>query len=317
MNPTATTVLPPALQRGDTVALAAPARWVTPEQVEPAVRVLEGWGLRVLIPDGLFARDGQLAGSDSHRAALFQRLLDDPSVRAIVCARGGYGTVRIVDRLDWSAFAQSPKWVVGFSDATVLHSHIHTRLGIATLHATMPALFPDDYDDDPDSPSFNPAVTTLGEWLFGRKPHYQWQSDRLARPGRAKAPVVGGNLSVLYSLCGSPSALDTRGKILLLEDLDEYLYHIDRMMQNLLRNGMLDRLAGLVVGGMTQMHDNSVPFGEEAYDIIRRTVAPFGYPVAFHAPFGHDEVNNLALPLGAMATLRVGRDASASLDFSA
>lgn len=284
----------PFLSRGDRVALAAPARKVSPEEMAPAVAMLQSWGLEVLVPSGLYAADGQLAGSDAHRTALLQALLDDEAVRAILCCRGGYGSVRIVDRLDFSRFARKPKWMVGYSDITVFHSHIQALLGLPTLHATMPVNFP--ADGRPTA-----ATESLRRALFGEPQVYEWEAPltlNVQSTRRIEAPVAGGNLSILYSLCGSPSAIDTRGKVLLIEDLDEYLYHIDRMMQNLKRNGMLDGLAALVVGGLTEMHDNTVPFGRTAEEIVADAVAEYGYPVVFGAPFGHLGDNNLALPLG-------------------
>ena len=277
------------LRKGDSVALAATARKVSPEEMAPAIERLRSWGLNVIVPEGLYDADNQFAGSDSHRAKLFQKLLDDDSIRAILCCRGGYGTVRIIDRLDFCHFAEHPKWIVGYSDVTVLHSHIHTTLGIPTLHATMPINF---------GSKESPATRSLHDALFGERTDIEWDGGILCRPGSAEGVVVGGNLSILYSLCGSPSALDTHGKILLIEDLDEYLYHIDRMVFNLKRNGMLEGLAALVVGGMTDMHDNSVPFGRKAEEIVMEAVAEYSYPVVFNAPFGHLGDNNLALPLG-------------------
>ena len=280
---------PAPLKQGDTVALAATARKVSPEEMAPAIERLRSWGLNVKVPDGLYESENQFAGSDSHRAELLQSLLDDTEVKAILCCRGGYGTVRIVDRLDFSLLKKYPKWIVGYSDVTVLHSHLHTTLGLPTLHATMPINF---------GPEETPATRSLRQALFSESADIEWDATFPGRKGEAEGIVVGGNLSILYSLCGSPSALDTRGKILLIEDLDEYLYHIDRMMQNLKRNGMLDGLAALVVGGMTDMHDNSIPFGRKAEEIIMETVAEYPYPVVFNAPFGHLGDNNLALPLG-------------------
>lgn len=291
----------PFLRRGDRVALAAPARKVSPEEMAPAIAELESWGLEVIVPKGLYAAEGQLAGSDKHRAALLQQLLDDESLRAIFCCRGGYGTVRIVDRLDLTRFAEHKKWIVGYSDITVLHSHIHATLGLPTLHATMPINFQ-------SSPT--PATSTLHDYLFGTQSghiDYEWESNALNRSGEAHAPVVGGNLSILYSLLGSRSQVDTCGKILLIEDLDEYLYHIDRMMQALRRAGMLDGLAGLIVGGLSDMHDNTVPWGQTAEEIVAAAVADKDYPVVFGAPFGHLGDNNLALPMGIPMTLQASK----------
>ncbi len=288
----------PYLTKGDRVALAAPARKVNPEEMAPAIAELKRWGLEVVVPEGLYAAEGQLAGSDSHRAALLQGLLDDESIRAIFCCRGGYGTVRIIDRLDFRHFAEHPKWIVGYSDITVLHSHIHATLGLPTLHATMPINF---------QPHPTPATESLRRTLFGEKPDIEWNSDNNFHLSpftfHLTAPAVGGNLSILYSLLGSRSQVDTRGKILLVEDLDEYLYHIDRMMQALRRAGMLDGLAALVVGGLSDMHDNTVPWGQTAEEIVAEAVAGRDYPVVFGAPFGHLGDNNIALPMGTPLTL--------------
>lgn len=290
------------LKKGDTVALVATARKVSPEEMAPAIARLRSWGLEVRVPDGLYQAENQFAGSDGHRAGLLQSVLDNPEVKAVFCCRGGYGTVRIVDRLDFSRFARSPKWIVGYSDVTVLHCHIYTRLGIPTLHGTMPVNM---------GAEASPADESLRKVLFGDRVDYEWKDSFDGRRcGETEGVLVGGNLSILYSLCGSPSALDTKGKILLIEDLDEYLYHIDRMMQNLKRNGMLDGLLGLVVGGLTDMHDNAVPFGRTAEEIVRDAVAEYHYPVAFNAPFGHLGGGNMALPLGTMMRLSVEADGS-------
>lgn len=296
------------LRCGDKVAIVAPARKVTPDEVAPAVQMLESWGLRVVLPDGLFDAENQMAGSDSHRAALLQRQLDDPDVKAIFCARGGYGTVRIVDRLDFGRFCQSPKWIVGYSDITVLHSHIGRHCGIPTLHATMPLNVPADA-----CRTAYPATESLRQVLFEGKVHYEFVNEGVVanRQGCCTAPVVGGNLSVLYSLLGSASDIDTEGRILLLEDLDEYLYHIDRMMMALRRAGKLQGLRGLLVGEMNRMHDNAVPFGRTAEEIVRDAVADYGYPVAFNCLFGHIGTENRALPLGVETKVRVASDSVA------
>lgn len=288
----------PYLKAGDRVALAAPARAVSPEEMAPAIATLEEWGLKVVVPDGLYERDGQLAGCDGHRAALMQRLLDDPNIAAIVCARGGYGTVRIVDRLDLTRFAEHPKWIVGYSDVTVLHSHLQATLGLPTLHATMPVNFPTD-----GSPC--PATESLRHALFGTPQDIAWGAHPLDRKGTVQGMAVGGNLSILYSLLGSRSQVDTRGKILLIEDLDEYLYHIDRMMQALRRAGMLDGLAGLVVGALSDMHDNTIAWGHTAEEIVAEAVADHNYPVAFNAPIGHIGTANQAITLGIPLTLTI------------
>ena len=286
------------------MALVATARRVTREEMLPALSLLSAWGLEVVEPEGLYAEDHQLAGSDSVRAAAMQHAIDDPDIKAIFCARGGYGTVRMVDAVDYRGLAEHPKWVVGYSDATVLHSHIHRVVGLPTLHATMPINFPDRADEQAES------IFSMREWLFEGRCRLDFATGAGSRKGNAEGMVVGGNLSVLYSLCGSPSALDTRGKILLIEDLDEYLYHIDRMMMNLKRNGMLDGLAGLLVGSFSDMHDNAVPFGHTAEEIVMDAVAEYAYPVAIGVPVGHIGTANRALPLGVRMRLSVSDERS-------
>ncbi|MBQ9638857.1 MAG: LD-carboxypeptidase [Bacteroidales bacterium] len=299
-----TTPHPPLLRSGDRVAIVAPARWITPEEVQPAVQLLRSWGLEVWLPEGLYEREAQLAGSDAHRTAVMQRLLDEPTVRAVFCARGGYGTVRMVDGLDFAGYRRAPKWVVGYSDITVLHAHLQAMCLGASLHATMPINLQPQHLQSP-----TPAVSTLHDWLFRGKVSYRFASDVHNRCGEAVGEVVGGNLSVLYSLMGSHSLPKTAGRILLIEDLDEYVYHVDRMMQCLLRAGILTELAGLVVGGLTDMHDNAVPFGRSACEVVADAVARFDYPVCFGAPFGHLGDDNCALPIGVPTHLVVGREA--------
>lgn len=296
---------PAPLKKNDWVAFAAPARSITFEQLKPAIHMLENHGLNVLIPDGLFEVQGQMAGTDEHRAALFQKLLDDERVGAIICARGGYGTVRIIDRLDFSSFIRKPKWIVGYSDITVLHSHISRHCDIPTIHGTMAIDFPADADER-DCPS----LTSLWPLLRGERVCYNFENKDSGsavknRVGTCTAPIVGGNVSILYSLLASPSDIDTDGKILLIEDLDEYLYHIDRMMMALKRSGKLSGLKGLIVGAMTKMHDNEVPFGRTAEEIVRDAVADYDYPVAYGCPIGHIGVENVALPLGMQVSMQV------------
>lgn len=289
---------PMPLHTGDTVALVATARFVDEELVQRAVWRLEQWGYRPLVPEGLLAREGQLAGSDEHRAALMQRLVDDPQVRAILCCRGGYGSVRLLDKVDWSPLMQHPKWIVGYSDVTALHAHMAATLHLPTLHATMPI------DFGVDEPS--EAECTLLRALQGQALDYRWQlPEWQGGSWQVDAPVLGGNLSVLYSLLGSRSQLPTQGCVLLLEDLDEYLYHIDRMMQALLRAGLLHGVRALLVGGLTQMHDNAIPFGLDALQIVQRAAAEAGVPVLAGAPFGHLGGGNMALPLGVKVKIMV------------
>ena len=298
------------LKKGDRVAIAATARKVSPQEMEPAINLLKHWGLEVVIPEGLYAEDHQMAGTDSHRAALLQNLIDDNEIKAILCARGGYGTVRILDCLNLTALEQHPKWIIGYSDVTALHSHVHNLLGMETLHATMPINIPPDATAVP-----YPATDSLRQALFAGSCQYNLQcSTTLLRPGKAEGVVVGGNLSVLYSIMGSPSDIDTAGKILFIEDLDEYLYHIDRMMMCLKRSGKLDNLRGLIVGGMSDMHDNAIPFGKTAEEIIWDAVKEYNYPICMGMPFGHIGMENLALTLGRQTTLNITPNGNVTIE---
>ncbi len=288
---------PPYLKKGDRIAIVSPARKISREEMAPAIRMFTAWGLDVVEGEHLYASHAQFAGSDEQRKADMQRMLDDDSIRAIICARGGYGTVRIIDRLDFSRFVQHPKWIVGFSDVTVLHSHIHRHFNIETLHAIMPVNFKDKCES-------NPSLNSLKKALFGKELMYKSLGNELNRKGSCKGQLVGGNLSILYSLTNTNSDISTNGKILFIEDLDEYLYHLDRMMMNLRRSGKLEGMAGLVVGAMTKMHDNEVHYEKTAEEIIAQAVEDYPYPVCFHFPAGHLD-DNRALILGREIRLEV------------
>ncbi len=286
-------IQPPYLKKGDTIGIIACARKISREEMDPAVAILKSWGLEVVLGKNVFNTDCQFSGTDAERAEDLQTMLNDVSIKAVISARGGYGTMRIIDKIDFTAFKKNPKWLVGYSDITVLHSHIHT-LGIETLHATMPINFHKDAE----------ALESLHKALFGEKINYEISSHPLNRKGIAEGELVGGNLSLLYALAGSSSDIVTTGKILFIEDLDEYLYHIDRMMMNLKRSGKLSRLVGLIVGGMSDMKDNAIPFGKTAEEIILDAVKEYNYPVCFHFPAGHID-KNLALYLGRKVKLEI------------
>lgn len=290
-------ITPPYLKKGDRIALVSPARKISPAEAETAINIFRSWGLEVFLGEHLYASYNLFAGSDWQRLSDFQRMLDDDSIRAIICSRGGYGTVRIIDNLDFTRFLKSPKWIVGFSDVTVLHSHIHEHFGVETLHAEMPINFKEKCDR-------NPSVITLKKALFGKDIVYHLTGEKYNRKGACKGPLVGGNLSILYSLTNTDSDIKTNGKILFIEDLDEYHYHIDRMMMNLRRSGKLEGLEGLLVGAMTRMHDNDVPFNKTAYEIIAEAVEDYPYPVCYNFPAGHIE-DNRALILGREVNLEV------------
>jgi muramoyltetrapeptide carboxypeptidase len=252
-----------------------------------------------VLANHLFAINHQFAGTDQQKADDFNAMLANPQIKAIVCARGGYGTVRMVDLVNWDLLKQQPKWIAGYSDITVLHNHINRNLGIATLHSTMPLGM------DVNNTEKAEAQNSLCNALMGSFNQYTLPSHILNRSGNAKGLIVGGNLSVLYSIMGSVSFPDTDGRILFIEDLDEYLYHIDRMMMGLKRAGKLQNLAALIVGGMTDMRDNAVPFGKTAEEIIADVVAEYNYPLYFNFPAGHID-RNLALPLGMEAEIENG-----------
>jgi muramoyltetrapeptide carboxypeptidase len=292
-------IQPPYLKKGDKIGIVSPARSITFDEVHPAIRFFQRHGLEVVLGSYVFSRFHQFAGTDEQRRKDFQQMLDDDKIRAIICARGGYGTVRIIDKLDFTKFCEHPKWIVGFSDVTVLHAHIHKQFGIETLHAAMPVNIQAEKQGD--------TLQTMMNALCGYRISYSLKNQALSRAGTADGLLVGGNLSILYNLMGTPSEPDTTGKILFIEDLDEYLYHVDRMMMNLKRAGKLARLSGLIVGGMSKMNDNVIPFGFTANEIIAETVSEYKYPVCFDFPAGHVEPN-LALILGRKATLKVGKE---------
>jgi len=293
---------PPYLKSGSTIGIVATARKLTWEEVEPTIGFLTDADFIVRTGQRMFGAQNQFSGSDEDRAADMQRMLDDPDINAILCARGGYGTVRIIDKLDFSEFVKHPKWLCGFSDITVLHAHVNQNFGVATLHSSMPLSMK-------DLPEDHVQITTLINSLKGNLPSYEFASHPLNRKGEMEGEIVGGNLSVLYSILGSRSDINTDGKIVFLEDLDEYLYHIDRMMMNLKRNGKLAKLKGLIVGGMSDMRDNAIPFGKTAEAIIREAVEEYGYPVCFNFPAGHID-DNRTLILGKKAAARISDSGS-------
>lgn len=285
---------PPVLQKGDTIAILATARKNIDDNLQPAIDLLHSWGLEVVIGNTIGLDNNQLAGTDEQRAADFQKQLDNPNVKAIWCVKGGYGTVRIIDLLDFTKFKQHPKWIVGFSDITVLHNHLNT-MGFKSIHGVMPITVPRATPE---------AIESLRLSLFGEKLSYTISSDPMNRTGSAYGELVGGNLSILYSLLGSESAIDCKDKILFIEDLDEYLYHIDRMMMNLKRNGCLESIKGIIVGSMTKMKDNDIPWGKNAVEIVEDVTKKYNIPIIYNFPAGHIR-DNRALVLGDMIHMEV------------
>lgn len=284
-----------SLKQNDIVAIVSTARKISLEEINPAIELLESWNLKVRVGRTIGLEDNQFAGTLKERLKDFQNMLDDDEVKAVWCARGGYGTVRIIDELDFSKFKKNPKWIVGYSDVTVLHNHIN-NLGFETLHATMPI--------DLSRNSLE-TINSLKDALFGNHFNYSFKSSKLNIIGKGCGELVGGNLSMLYSLLGSDTAINTNNKILFIEDVDEYLYHLDRMMQNLKRNGYFDNLKGLIVGGLSDMNDNTIPFGKTAKEIVFDVCSDYDFPICFDFPAGHVD-DNRALIFGRKVKLEIG-----------
>lgn len=288
-------MMPPLyLQKNDTVAIVSTARKISLHEIKSAIELLKIWGLKVIVGKTIGLEENQFAGSDMARTKDFQQMLNDPEVKAIWCARGGYGSVRIIDAIDFTKFKQNPKWIIGYSDITVFHSCLH-NLGYKTIHGIMPLNLEKNTKE---------AKESLRKSLFGEKLFYEINSSKENKLGSATGVLIGGNLSILYSLLGSESTINTNKKILFIEDLDEYLYHIDRMMMNLKRNGYFNMLSGLIVGGMTKMHDNEIPFGKTAKEIILDAVSEYNFPVVFDFPAGHIK-DNSTLIFGGKISLEV------------
>jgi muramoyltetrapeptide carboxypeptidase len=289
-------IRPPYLKPGDTVGIAAPAGCLSESEIMPAVSIIRSWDLNVIFGEHLLKRRNSFAGTDIQRAADFQKMLDDPGIRAILCARGGYGSIRIISRLTFGNFLKHPKWIVGYSDITVIHAFMQQCLQTESLHGAMLRTVP---PKRPDPATFGSLHTAL----FGNLAEYTLRPHRLNITGEATGILTGGNLSVLYSVSGTGVDPDTDGRILFIEDLNEYLYHIDRMIMNLKVRGRLGSLKALIVGGMHDMKDPS-GFRKSAHEIILDAVSGYGYPVMFGFPAGHGRTN-LSLILGREVKLEV------------
>jgi len=284
----------PFLKQGSKIAIAAPARMVKREEMEYAINWLKEKGFVPVYDNRLFAEHYIFAGNDDFRAAVLQGYLDDGTIDAIWLARGGYGSVRIIDKLDFTQFLQHPKWVIGFSDTTVFHGKLN-RLGCPSLHASMPYCFENKTVE---------AKQSLYDALTGKPLHYEFPTHPLNRMGQMEGEIVGGNLSVLIAMMGSDTFPKLDGKILFIEDVDEYIYHIDRMMRALKRAGKLEHLKGLVIGGLTKIHDNPEPFGQSVEEVIAEAVSDYDYPLCFGFPAGHFD-NNRAIILGQKVKITV------------
>ncbi|MGI4749261.1 MAG: S66 peptidase family protein [Janthinobacterium lividum] len=287
-------IQPPYLKKGDKVAITCPAKKL-PHAMTDAIALLKSWGLEVVLGETITASYHQFAGDDALRAADFQRFVNDESIKAIFAARGGYGTIRIIDDINFMPIKEASKWIIGFSDITVLHAHVFANFGLQSIHGQMPMTIPDGSAE---------SLQTLRKALFGEDFNYHFSAEKLNREGEAQGVLIGGNLSLLLAISGSVSDFDYNGKILFLEDVGEYLYSIDRMMRTLKRAGKLKNLAGLIIGGLTELKDNDIPFGQTAEEIIFEVVKEYDYPVCFGFPAGHI-ANNQALIFGKTLILSV------------
>lgn len=287
---------PTALEKGDKIGIISPAGKIEPEKVGIAVDMLERLGLKVVLGKHVFDEYHQFAGRDLNRLKDFQQMLDDPDIKAILCARGGYGSVRILEHVDFDLFLRKPKWIIGYSDITVFHSYLNNILEVESLHSVMPINFTDDHTGK--------SVETLFGAMMGRFVDYKIQAHELNRLGIAEGELIGGNLSILYSLRGTNMDFETHGKVLFIEDVGEELYHLDRMMYNLRMGGKLSELQALVLGGFSGMKEGDPKFGKAAYEIINEAVESYTYPVVYNFPAGHIN-DNWTLPLGRYVKISV------------
>lgn len=292
--------IPPYLQKGDTIAITCPAGYMAKEKASTCIKVLQQWGYEVLVGKTLGSKSKTyFSGTDEERLNEFQAMLDAPEVKAILCGRGGYGVGRIIDQLDFTAFSKNPKWIIGFSDITILHAHINRNFKIATLHAPMAGAFN-------DGGYKNKYVKSIKAALEAEKADYSCKTHRFNKTGKAKAELVGGNLALITHLIGTKSDYQTKGKILFLEDIGEQHYNIDRMLHQLKRSGKLNDLAGLIIGKFTDMQDTERPFGKKVQNIIHDIISEYKYPVCFGFPVSHDK-ENVALKVGASYQLTVSK----------
>jgi len=298
--------IPPYLKSGDTIGITCPAGFMTREEIEPAVRIMKGWGFNLRIGKTVGLRDFTFGGTDEQRLSDLQQMLDDSSIQAIMCARGGYGCVRIIDQLDFRKFAEKPKWIVGFSDITVLHAQLNHGLHIASIHSKMCNSFPEN-PGDAEKGQWD-SIVSIQQALTGKPIEYPIVYDPGNRVGSGRGILAGGNLKTIETLAGSASDLQTDGMILFLEDAGEYLYSIDRMFYNLKRTGKLKNLNGLLIGGFrVKPDDPGDDFGKSVYNIVHDQVAAYKYPVCFNFPVGHQKIN-YALKCGVQYDLSISED---------
>jgi muramoyltetrapeptide carboxypeptidase len=295
-------IQPPYLIAGDTVAIVAPSGILKnrTDEVSQAVALLKSWGLHAVVGKNVFSKDDHFAGTDLQRCEDFQSALDDPKISAIWCARGGYGTVRILDKLDYAKFKDNPKWLIGYSDITALHNQFHNE-GFQSIHALMCVSLPEDISE------IKETVDTFKSTLFGKSVDYTLDGSSYNRIGKASGPLVGGNLTILHTMLGSRESIDTSGKILFIEEIGEYKYHIDRMLQSLKRAGYFDNCVGVLVGGMSKMRKNTTPWGTSVEQLILDALSDYDFPIAFGMPAGHEK-DNRAMIFGKTIELKVTKD---------
>jgi muramoyltetrapeptide carboxypeptidase len=301
-------IIPSYLKKGDWIGITSPAGYITPEEIKPAIQVIERWGYKVRVGNTIGKRDFTFGGTDNERADDFQQMLDDPKLKAILSARGGYGSIRIVDRLKWEKFKEKPKWIIGFSDLTVIHSFLNRQFGIASIHSKMCNSFPDDWSKA--EPIQIECIESINRALSGEKMSYTALPNANNRQGIAEGKLVGGNLKTLETMSATQSDLITVNKILFVEDTGEYLYSIDRMFWNLKRTGKLSNLKGLIIGGFKVKTDNDTEdFGKMVEQIVLEKIKNYKYPVCFDFPVGHQK-NNFALKCGVKHLLTVKENGS-------
>ena len=293
--------IPPYLKPGDTIGLVAPAGFMPFEKMQTCIETLQNWGYNLSFGNTTHSQsENYFSGTDEERLADLQQMLDDKNIKAILCARGGYGLSRIIDKINFKKFKKRPKWIIGFSDVTVLHSHIFSNYKIASLHAPMAAAFNED--------GFKtPSVSSLKNALEGLPADYNFPGHEYNKPGKAKGLLVGGNLCLLAHLVGTLSDINTKNKILFLEDVGEYLYNVDRLFLQLKRSGKFEKLAGLVIGGFTDSKDTERPFGSSVYELIHQQIKELDFPVCFDFPVSHGK-ENYALKVGVKYTLDISKD---------
>lgn len=286
------------LEKGDTIIIVAPSGVVRePAAIHKAKNMLDDWGFEVLLGPNTFNNNYHFAGTDQERAADMQWALDHPTAKAIWCAKGGYGSVRIIDRLDFTKFLQKPKWLIGYSDFTVFHSHVH-NLKVQTLHAPMPVNFRNEWM------SIETSINSLKETIMGELPKYRFKYSKYNQLGTIKGLLVGGNLTLLENLIGTASDIDTTNKIIFIEEIGEYKYHLDRLLRALDRSGHFKKCAGLILGDFSDIKANEPAYGKIVEEIVTEISNQYQFPVAFNFPAGH-ELLNLPLIFGAKATLKV------------